>query len=149
MPDRDLHEQRLKKLLAQDPEINHAQLEEFRMQLDQSLESWEEKAKKTRRRILIALAVYLPALIACQFLAAQWHDAAPNDAVAMVRGLVYWPFVISGLAAALAGIWLGALYIFKYVPRLQRARFDVQTSMLLELQEQVRQLREHADQRDK
>jgi hypothetical protein len=142
MSERDSHQLRVKNLLAQDQEINDTQLKEFRMQLEQSLESWEQKSQRTRRRILIALAVYFPAVIICQFLAALWTPAAPNYAAAMVRGLIYWPFLIATLAAGLTGIWLVALYVFKYTPRLNRARFEVQTSMALELQEQVKQLRE-------
>lgn len=148
MPDRDLHAQRVKKLLAQDPEINDTQLKEFRMQLNQSIELLEQKSKRTRRRILIALAVYLAGMIICWFFALQWREAAPDAAAAAVRGLVYWPFAIAALAASLTGIWLVALYLFKYGPQLNRARFDVQTSMILELQQQVKQLCEKIERRD-
>ncbi len=149
MPDRDLHEQRVKKLLAQDQEINDTQLKEFRMQLEQSLEAWEQKSKRMRRRILITLAVYLIGMTACQFLALLWHGAAADATAGMIRGLIYMPLMISGLAAALAGIWLVALYLFKYAPQLNRARYDVQTSMMLELQQQVKQLCETMERRDK
>jgi hypothetical protein len=145
MPERDVHQVRVKKLLAQDPEINDTQMKEFRMQLEQALESWEEKAKKTRRRILIALAVYLAGMIFCQIFVMFWHDAAPNGTAALVRGLVYLPFLLSGITAAVIGIWLIALYIFKYAPQLTRARFDLQTSMMLELQQQVKQLNENME----
>ena len=149
MPERDLRQLRVKKLLAQDPEINDTQLKEFRMQLNQSIESLEKKSKTTRRRILIALAVYLAGMAICSFFVVQWRDAAPNAAAGLVRGLVYWPFAITALAAALTGIWLVAQYVFKYAPQINRARFDVQTSMMLELQQQVKQLHENMEQRDK
>jgi hypothetical protein len=149
MPERDPHRLRVAKLVAQDPGINVTQMKEFHMQLEQSLESWEEKAKKTRRRVLIALAVYLAGMIICWFLAVLWTPAAPNYASAVVRAVVYWPFAISGLVAALTGIWLVALYVFKYAPRLNRARFDVHTSMMLELQQQMKQLYESMELRDK
>ena len=149
MPEHDLHQLRVKELLAQDPEINDTHLKEFRMKLEQSIESLEEKSKRTRRRILIALAVYLMGMAICWFFVVQWPDAAPNAGAAIVRSLVYWPFVITGLAAALTGIWLVALYVFKYAPQLNRARFDVQTSMMLELQQQVKQLYETMERRDK
>ena len=149
MPELDLRQLWVKKLLAQDPEINDTQLKEFRMQLDQLLESCEQKSKRTRRRILIALAVYLAGMVVCWFLRVLWHDAAPNAAAGLARGLVYWPFIIAALAAALAGIWLLALYVFKYAPQLNRARFEVQTSMMLELQQQVKQLHENMERRDK
>ncbi len=149
MPDRDLRQLRVKQLLAQDPEINDTQLKEFRMQLDQSLESWEQKSKRTRRRILIALAVYLAGMVICWFFVVLGRDAAPDAAAALVRGLVYGLFAIAALASALTGIWLVALYVFKYAPELNRARFDVQTSMMLELQQQVKQLHENMERRDK
>lgn len=147
MPEREQHQQRVKKLLAQDPEINAAQMKEFRMQLEQSLEAWEEKARKTRRRILIGLAVYLATMMICQFFVVLWHDAAPNATAGVVRGVICWPLGISVLAAALIGIWLAALYFFKYAPRVNRMRFDMQTSMMLELQQQVKRLSEHVTQR--
>ena len=119
------------------------------MQLDQSIESLEQKSKRTRRRILIALAVYLAGMVICWFFTLLWRDAAPNAAAALVRGRIFWPFAITALAAALTGIWLVALYVFKYAPQLNRARFDVQTSMMLELQQQVKQLHENTERRDK
>ena len=149
MPDRDLRQLRVKELLAQDPEINDTQLKEFRMQLDQLLESSEQKSKRTRRRILIALAVYLVGMVICWFFVMLWHDAAPSPAAGTVRGLIYWPFLIAAVAAALTGIWQVALYVFKYAPQVSRARFDVQTSMMLELQQQVKQLHENMERPDK
>jgi hypothetical protein len=149
MPDRDLRHLRVKELLAQDPEINDTQLKEFRMQLDQLLESYEQKSKRTRRRILIALAVYLAGMVICWSFVVFWHDAAPSLVAGLVRGLIYWPFLIAALAAALTGIWLVALYVFKYAPQVSRARFDVQTSMMLELQQQMKQLHENIERPDK
>ena len=149
MPERDLRQLRVKKLLAQDPEINDTQLKEFRMQLNQSLESWEQKSKRTCRRILIALAVYLAGMVICWLFVMLGRDAAPNAEAGLVRGLIYGLSAIAALAAALTGIWLVALYVFKYAPQLNRARFDVQTSMMLELQQQVKQLHENMELRDK
>ena len=59
------------------------------------------------------------------------------------------PFAITTLAAALTAIWAVALYVFRYAPQLNRARFDAQTAMMLELQQQVKQLRENMERRDK
>ena len=53
------------------------------------------------------------------------------------------------LAAAITNVWLIALYLLKYVPRLNRARFDLQMAMTLELQQQVKQLHEELLRRDK
>jgi len=149
MPERDLRQLRVKELLAQDPEINDTHLEEFRMLLEQSIELLEENSKRTRCRILIALAVYLVGTVICYSFVVFWSNAAPNAAAALVKGLIIWPFVITTLAAALTGICAVALYVFKHAPQLNRARFDVQTSMMLELQQQVRQLHEKMERRDK
>ena len=148
MPDRDLRQLRGKELLAQDPEINDTQLKEFRMQLDQLLESSEQKSKRTRHRILIALAVYLVGMVICWSFVVLC-GAAASPAAGLVRGLIYWLFLIAALAAALTGIWLIALYVFKYAPQVSRARFDVQTSMMLELQQQVKQLHENTERSNK
>ncbi len=145
MPESDLRQLRVEKLLAQDPEINDTQLNEFRRQLNESIELLEQKSKRTRRRILTALAIYLAAMVICSFFVVLWQDAAPNATAGIVRGLVYFSFAISALVAALIGIWLVALYVFKYAPQLNRARFDVQTSMMLELQQQVQQLHENLE----
>jgi hypothetical protein len=149
MPERDLHQQRVKKLLAQDPEINDKQMEEFRMQFAQNLELSEAKAKQTRRRILITLAVYLSAMVICLIFVSQWREAAPNPTAGLVRGLVYLPFLVSYITAGIVGIWLVAMYVFKYAPRLNQARFELQTSMLLELQQQVKQLQENVGRQEK
>jgi hypothetical protein len=149
MPERDLHELRVKKLLAQDPEINDTQLEEIHMQLNQSIESLEENSKRTRHRVLIALAVFLTGILICQLFIVLWQDAAPSRAAAYERLLIYLPIVITTLVAALTGIWAVALYVFKYAPQLNRARFDLQTSMMLELQQQVKQLYENMERREK
>ena len=149
MPERDLHELRVKKLLAQDPEINDTHLREIHMHLNQSIELLEEKSKRTRRRVLIALAVFLTGMVICQSFAVLWQDAAPDRAAAFVRLIIFLPLIITTLAASLIGIWAVALYVFKYAPQLHRARFDLQTSMMLELQQQVKQLHENMDRRDK
>ena len=90
----------------------------------------------------------LAAMVVCSFFVVLWQDAAPNATAGIVRGLVYFPFAISALLSALIGIWLVALYVFKYAPQLNRARFDVQTSMMLQLQQQVKELHEKMESRN-
>ena len=95
------HERRqlwMERLLAQDPEINDTRLKAFRMQLEQSLDSLEEKAKNARRRILIALAVYLSGMIICWSFVVLWPDAVPNAEAGFVWGLTYGLFAITALA---------------------------------------------------
>jgi ABC-type multidrug transport system fused ATPase/permease subunit len=148
MAERDLHQQRVKQLLAQDPEINDKQMKEFRMQLEQALESSEAKAKQTLRRILIALAIYVGGTFGYFFYLANWGDATPNPTANFVRQVILIPLVVVSLAAAVIGILLVIQFLFKYWPRLNRARFDLQISMLQELQQQLKQLRENIERRD-
>ena len=113
------------------------------MQSNESIESLEQKSNTTRCRFLIALAVFLPGIVICNVLVVLWRDPAPDAAAGLVRGLVYFPLAIVVLASALTGIWLFALYVFKYAPQINRARFDLQTSMMGDLQQQVKQLHEN------
>jgi len=146
MAERDLYQQRVKQLLAQDPQINDKQMKEFRMQLEQALESSEAKAKQTLRRILIALAVYVGGTFGYFFYLANWGDATPNPTANLVRQVILIPLVVVSLAAAIIGILLVIQFLFKYWPRLNRARFDLQVSMLQELQQQMEQLQEKMEQ---
>jgi hypothetical protein len=158
MPEQDSHAERVKKLLAQDSEIKGAQTREFRVQLEQSLESWEEKTKRARRRVYIALAVYLGVMSLFWSYAVIWRHApdalshrAPEHAEGPPKSgaapwLIYVPVI---LAAAITNVWLIALYLLRYLPRLSRARFDLHTAMMLELQQQVKQLHEEYLRRDK
>ena len=148
MPEYDSHRQRVKKLLAQDQEINDTQLKEFRMQLEQSLETWEADAKKTRRLILIAVAVYVATLF-LQAIFAVAHKSVGSGAMAIVYGLIEWGSRLACVASFFIGVWLVRSYFFRYAPGLKRARFDVQTGMMLELQQQVAELREEMKRREK
>ena len=149
MSDRDLHHQRVKQLVAQDPEINEQQMKEFRMQLEQTLESSEAKAKQTRRRILIAWLVYLGGMFSYMFYMTNWGNANRSATAEAVGEYIVGPLFIASLAAMVIGVLLLVLYLIKYGPRLSRARFDLQTSMMLDLQQQVKQLRENVERQKK
>jgi cation transport ATPase len=149
MSERDIRQQRVKQLIAQDPEINEKQMKEFRMQLEQTLELYEAKAKQTRRRILIAWVVYMAAMLANVAMPTHWRDATVDTQITRLREWVFIPLGISTVAAMVFGMLLILLYLFKYWPQLNRARFDVQTSMMLELQQQVKELRESVARREK
>jgi hypothetical protein len=148
MPDRESHGERVKKLLAQDQEINDVQLKEFRMQLEQSLESWEAKAKKVRRGIVISAVVYAGGLIFVPLFTSA-RTLLPKGAMSVVYGILSGAVVTASLASLLIGSALVALYFIKYAPGLKRARFDVQTAMILELQQQVEQFRQDIEWRGK
>jgi hypothetical protein len=135
--------------LAQDPEINDIQMKEFRMQLEQSLEACEQKAKRVRRRILIGLAVYVVCMVIYIALMSRWGNAVPNPAAVLWRQYFLVAFLVAAMAAGLIGLSLIVRYIFVYVPKLTRARFELQKSLLLELQQQVKQLQERLERSDK
>jgi hypothetical protein len=147
MGERELHHEQVRKLLAQDPKINDTQLKEIRMQIEQSLEMSEAKAKQTRHRILVALAIYFGGIFLFFFYVSFWRSATPHRTESFVQDLIPLLLYVSWLAAIVIGLLLAVLYVFKYSPRLNRARFDLQTSILLELQQQVKRLRESVEHR--
>jgi len=149
MSERDLHHQRVKQLVAQDPEINEQQMKEFRMQLEQTLESSEAKAKQTVRRILIAWLVYLGGMFSYMFYMTNWGNANRSATAEAVGEYIVVPLFIASLAAMVIGGLLLVLYLVKYWTRVSRARFDLQTSMMLDLQQQVKQLRENMERQKK
>lgn len=148
MPEHDSHRQRVQKLLAQDQEINKTQMKEFLVQLERSLESWDTTAKRIRRRILIAVAVYAAAMFLHAFFVVA-HNSVRNGPFAIMYGVLLWGNLVTLFGSFFIGIWLIALYFFKYSPGLKRAQFDVHTAMMLELQQQVQQLRQDMNARGK
>src|SRR2546423_7320090 len=94
MPESDLHQQRVKQLVAQDPEINEQQMKEFRMQLQQTLELSEAKAKQTRQRILIAWLVYMAVMLVGFAVPSHWMDATVDMRLIRLREWILVPFGI-------------------------------------------------------
>lgn len=148
MVEHNLHRERIKQLLALDPTINETQMKEFRMQLAQTVELSEATAKQTRRRILIALGIYLTATIGSWYALSQLGNATVDPKVIRLRELILIPLNFSALAAFVILALLVTLYLFKYWPRLNRARFDLLSSMMLELQQQVSELKQGLGRRD-
>jgi len=150
MPERESHREQVRKLLAQDQEINDIHLKEFRMQLEQSLESWEVNAKKVRRGILIAGAAFAALYVFWILMAIISKSHTDNHGpMTSVYGV---PAIVMAVWASLLGsfficVYLVGLYFFKYAPGLKRVRFDVQTTMMLELTQQVEQLRQDIERR--
>lgn len=137
--------ERVKQLLAQDPHINELQTKEFRMQLETSLVSWEEKSARVRRALLVAVSVFFGCYLvgfAGVFLSRGLSLANPGAAAPAVLPFVAGAFYILGILSFVIGLYLLLLYLFKYAPALKKARFDVQTAMILELQEQMVQMRQ-------
>jgi hypothetical protein len=150
MADRDLHRQRVQRLLAQDQEINDTQLKEFRMQLEQNLQSWEISSQKVRRVLVrvIALFVFLY-LIGVFFIPMfQVGQREMKDVMRSIYTAVIGGWFVAMILTFAVGLWMLVLYLYKYAPALKRARFDTQTAMILELQQQVEQLRQDMERRN-
>ncbi len=156
MAEHESHRARVKKLLAQDPDINENQLKEFRMSLEANLESWETKSARIRRAIMIALIGYAASWVFIMLAGALQTRMLNLSGRHTAQG---WLYTMSQLVflggfglmciAMIVGGWSILLYLYKYGPGLKRARFDVQTTMMLELRQQVEQLRRDLEQRDK
>lgn len=151
MADRDLHRERVQRLLAQDQEINDTQLKEFRMQLEQTLQSWEDSSQRVRRALMRTLAlfvflyvigfVFMPMFqVGQRAMKAGWMQ---NLYTAVIGG-----WFVAMILTFVVGLWMLTLYLYKYAPALKRARFDTQTAMILELQQQVEQLRQDMERRN-
>src|SRR6476469_5281803 len=94
MSEQKLRQQRVKQLVAQDPEINETQMKEFRMQLEQTLELSEAKAQQTRRRIVIAVLVYFCSVAGYMFYLSNWGNANRSPTALMVGQFIVFPLVI-------------------------------------------------------
>jgi hypothetical protein len=152
MAESDAHRQRVKKLLAQDREINDTQLKEFRMNLESTLASWEERSAKIRRWLLRAVVCTIVGYLGAIFSMLAYgpgRAALEGTPWTYVYGAINMAFVLAAFGGLFFTIGLAATYFSKYAPALRRARFDVQTSMMMELQEQVAQLRADLQQRGK
>jgi hypothetical protein len=53
------------------------------------------------------------------------------------------------ITAVIISVLMIAIYFLKYGPQLKRARFDLQTAILLELQQQVKRLSDSIERREK
>ncbi len=144
---------RFKKLLAQDQDINDVQLKEFRMNLEANLASWEERSQKIRRwlvrAIFCTIVGYMGANLAMLAYGPGRRAALEGTVWIYVYGAINMAFVFAALGGLFATIGIAATYFYKYAPALKRARFDLQTAMILELQEQMVQLRQDLTTRDK
>src|SRR4029079_6507560 len=131
------HRGRIARLVAQDPEITQDQMKEFRMQLEHTLELSEAKERQTRRRIVLAGATYLLALFGV-FCLLNWRSAHQSGAGAGGGWPVYplLALYVALFASLAIGVLLVVTYLLKYLPRLSRARYDLQAATMAELQQQ-------------
>ena len=121
-------------LVAQDAGISETQLKEFRMNLEQSLESLEQKAHASRRATLRAVA----AVVVCYIFGfalemTQGFSPLPINIIAPIWSLCSFAALIT------TGVVV-VRYWSKHRPALERGRTDLQIAMFGELQRQVSEL---------
>jgi len=128
---------RVKALVFQDPDINETALKEFHMDLEKSLFTWERRGRTVRRIAWLAVSVLVADILAILVI-----EASPalrgSDFVRSV-----WATIggVSLLVSAICLVW----YRDRYRPTFNRAKFDLQTLMIRELQQQVAKLRQEVN----
>jgi cation transport ATPase len=150
MAERDRYRERVQKLLAQDQEINDTQLKEFRVQLEQNLQAWEDSSQKVRRALVRTIALFLFLYLIGVFFMPMFQVGQREMKAEWMRNLymaVMGGWFVAMILTFAVGLWMLILYLYKYAPALKRARFDTQTAMILELQQQVEQLRQDMERR--
>jgi hypothetical protein len=145
MADQESFREQVRQLLAQDPEVNSETLKEFRMKLESNLAGWEHKSQRIRRVLAATAVTYFVLYLMAIFFLPRFDEARrlmPDSWLYYVYAGIAKAWVLAAVLSFVVGFYALYLYLFKYAPGLKRARFDVQTTMLLELQEQVAQLRQ-------
>lgn len=123
-------------LVAQDDGISETQLKEFRMNLEQSLESLELKAHSSRRATIRSLGVVTACyLVGFALQMIQNLAPLPFDLI-----LPLWSFCTT--AALITAVVIVVRYWSLHRPALERGRIDLQITMFGELQRQVSELNE-------
>ncbi|MES1213557.1 MAG: hypothetical protein ABUL64_03140 [Singulisphaera sp.] len=130
---------RAARLAAQDHEITEPRLKEMRMHLEQSLAEWERGGRVVSRAAWIAIAVMLLDYLAA--IPLTWAGPFRGQAAAMI----VWGVI--GLASLAMAFYFTILHRVKYARHISQGRFDLQMSMLRELQAQVDELRSQAARR--
>jgi hypothetical protein len=126
------------ELVSQDAAVSGFDFEEFSMNLQKKLESIEHRAGVIRRSSLIALVTAVVGYLGLPLLGG------------LLRTPAWWvPAVWAACtltALITAGMWL-SLYWCKYRPAVDRARTDLQISMISDLQRQLAALSQRMDDR--
>ncbi|MCG6158380.1 hypothetical protein [Rubinisphaera margarita] len=119
------------QLLAQDATTSNFNYEEFRMQLQNRISHLEKRARQLQKAMWISAGV----LILC----------FPAVLIIEAFRLTEYPWVLplwSGIgmfSMFLAAVFSG-VYSARYRPLLKRAQYDLQLSMITELQTQVAEI---------
>lgn len=121
--------------MSQDPQLDDTKLKEFRMQLESALHDFERRGARVRRIASVAGIVYLINVLFGFFVL----NGAKADSF---RGSLAMPWMIVGLFTMVVGGYALVIYLTRYMPAIRRLRYDIQNSMIAELQQQVAALRD-------
>jgi hypothetical protein len=135
MSDEKTRREQVDSLLAQDHDIEAAKLKEFRMQLETSLADFERRGARVRKTAIIAGAVYLLNIV---FALTVLNGAKAGS----WRGMLMLPWSVVGWVTMIVGGCAIFLYFTRYMPAMRRLRYDIQNSLILDLQQQIAELRE-------
>lgn len=142
MANNDRAEEQRNNLINQDAGISQTQFEEFRMNLDQSLNAVEQRVQASRlatiRSVMAVVVCYLFGLVL-----QMTQQYTPFKEIV----LPLWALATNA-ALITAGV-LVTRYWYKHRPALERERTDLQIAMFSELQRQLNQLNERLDQQAK
>lgn len=138
MTENDRSEKLQDDLISQDTAISDSRFEEFRMNVDQSLQRIEKRAESSRRATIRSVAAIIVCYVALYL-------------SFMTRGLV--PYMDGVIAVLSIATWIAlitaAVFITRYWavhrPALERGRIDLQIAMFTELQRQMGQLVQRLD----
>ena len=131
MPEPLTREAFLSSLLAQDHATGSPQLKEFRIKLQTLL----EHAESTERRYRMArgVAAFITLLVSLSIVPLMHFQMLES-------GWVMWLFFGALLVSTSISLGLTWLYNGKYVPRVDRARDELQAAIVKDLQQQVAEL---------
>lgn len=138
MPNSDPARQHRDNLLKQDDGLNEETLRNERMTLAQTLETLEERAWKIQRASYVGLAVVIVCVLAILPMEAfHWRQILW---VAVLWGVI-------GYGAFLVTVVLLVIDWFQYRPAIERKRSKLQTTLLIDLQRQIAEVRAELDRR--
>jgi len=126
----------VENLLAQDTQVSTFQFEEFRMNLEASIQDLQQRAHTVRRASHWGLGIF----VTCVLLTPVLEVFGLFDHVWARR---VWSGC--GVLAMLATGVLAAIYTYRFQPALKRARSDLQSAEITQLQQQVAELSRQLD----
>jgi outer membrane murein-binding lipoprotein Lpp len=136
MNERQSQPARIDALLSQDRAVSSFNFEEFRVKLEASIRQLEERARTIRQAQLCGLGVFLFCVVSV-FLMQVSGIELPRW-MRLVLGA-------SGVTAILTTGVLAAIYQYRYAPAVTRAKSDLTSTMIAELQQQVADLSRKVD----